>query len=343
MPIITALGGGSAKGLGFGGGKNPPVSFDYLVVAGGGHGADNNDGTGGGGAGGLRTSFPGGTQIELDSGNYTITVGAGGSPSTPGVLGYSAAPVSSNFDYTNGNPSTFSNITATGGGKGGNINVVNAESGGSGGGGGSNYNSGSQPSGSGNAGSYSPSEGNPGGAGDGLSRNDLGFGGGGGGGHAGAGTAGGPGGTGGPGGSGTASNITGSPVNYAGGGGGGVYNGGNPYAPPGIGGTGGVGGGGQAAPTTGVRAFVPGGTPGFAAQANTGGGGAGTCYQQSVINDVTPAANQPYGYAGGSGIVVLRAPSGSKFKVTPGTNTITTDGPTGDKIATFNVSGTLTI
>jgi len=342
MPIITALGGGSAKGLGFGGGKNPPVSFDYLVVAGGGHGGENIGG--GGGAGGLRTSFPGGTAIELDAGDYTINVGAGGSPATPGVLGFSASPVSPNKDYTNGSPSTFSNITSTGGGKGGMISQVNASPGGSGGGGGSNYNIGSQPGAAGNAGSYSPAEGTSGGNGDGTRRNDLGFGAGGGGGHAGAGANGGPnGGTGGPGGSGTASNITGSPVYYAGGGGGGVYNGGNPYAPPGRGGTGGQGGGGQGAPQAAVRAFVPGGTPGFAAQVNTGGGGAGNCYQISVINDVTPAANQPYGFAGGSGIVILRAPSGSKFKVTPGTNTITTEPVSGDKIATFNVSGTLTI
>ena len=35
MPIISTIGGATAKGFGFSSGSNPPVSFDYLVVAGG--------------------------------------------------------------------------------------------------------------------------------------------------------------------------------------------------------------------------------------------------------------------------------------------------------------------
>ena len=112
---------------------------------------------GGGGAGGFRTSFPGGTKIELDAGGHTITVGAGGGPATPGVLSFSAAPVNPNYDYEDGTNGTFSNISSSGGGKGGTIGQVSAAPGGSGGGEGSNYNSGGQ-SGAGNAGGYSPSE-----------------------------------------------------------------------------------------------------------------------------------------------------------------------------------------
>ena len=40
MPIISTIGGATAKGFGFSSGSNPPVSFDYLVVAGGGSGGE---------------------------------------------------------------------------------------------------------------------------------------------------------------------------------------------------------------------------------------------------------------------------------------------------------------
>jgi len=63
--------------LGFGGGLTAgPVNVDFLVIAGGGGGGAGRGG--GGGAGGYRTSFPGGTQVELDKGSYNITIGAGG-------------------------------------------------------------------------------------------------------------------------------------------------------------------------------------------------------------------------------------------------------------------------
>ena len=68
--------------LGFGsGGGAPPVSMDFLIVAGGGGGIRQ----GGAGAGGFRTSFPGGTQLEF-AGNtpYTVTVGSGGAAQTRG-------------------------------------------------------------------------------------------------------------------------------------------------------------------------------------------------------------------------------------------------------------------
>ena len=60
------------------------VQVDYLVVAGGGGGGNRHGG--GGGAGGLRTSTGtsggGGSAenaLEIEDGNYIITVGAGGS------------------------------------------------------------------------------------------------------------------------------------------------------------------------------------------------------------------------------------------------------------------------
>ena len=48
------------------------------------------------------------------------------------------------------------------------------------------------------------------------------------------------------------------------------------------------------------------------------------------------------GGTGGTGIVILRAPSGSTFTVAPGTNTTGT-APDGTKLATFTVSGTVTV
>ena len=48
------------------------------------------------------------------------------------------------------------------------------------------------------------------------------------------------------------------------------------------------------------------------------------------------------GSAGGSGIVIVRGPSSITFGVSPGTNSTSTH-PGGDKLATFTVSGTLTI
>lgn len=162
---------------------------------------------------------------------------------------------------------------------------------------------GGQTKGAGNEGGYTPPEGNDGG--DGASRMGGG----------GASAVGGsnPGGTGG---AGYAVDISGSSTTYAGGGGGGGYIHSNT---PGPGGAGGGGNGGAVQGTTGGA-----GTNGLGG----GGGGAG--------------ADNGTGGAGGSGIVIFRAPSARTFTVAPGTNTTST-APNGDKIATFTVSGTLTL
>ena len=76
-----------------------------------------------------------------------------------------------------------------------------------------------------------------------------------------------------------------------------------------------------------------GSTAGAVGTANTGGG-AGSGGLQAA------------GSAGGSGIVVIRFPAASlpgSLAVGPGTNSLGTNSPTGDKIATFTVSGTLTV
>ena len=65
---------------------------------------------------------------------------------------------------------------------------------------------------------------------------------------------------------------------------------------------------------------------------NTGNGGGGS-------KGLSPAND---GAAGGSGLVVVRGPSAVTFAVSPGTNSTSTH-PGGDKIATFTVSGTLTV
>ena len=70
---------------------------------------------------------------------------------------------------------------------------------------------------------------------------------------------------------------------------------------------------------------------------NTGGGGGG-----ATGSDCGPDRN---GAAGGSGIVIVRAPGSAGFAASPGTNTVTTlPAPAGGcKVATFTVSGDLTI
>ena len=67
-------------------------------------------------------------------------------------------------------------------------------------------------------------------------------------------------------------------------------------------------------------------TPGVA---NSGGGAGGQGANLS-------------GESGGSGVVIVRGPSAVSFSVSPGTNATATH-PGGDKIATFTVSGTLTV
>jgi hypothetical protein len=316
MPIIGSLGGGSAGGFGQRKGGVAPIAADYLIVAGGASGS-TGDHSGGGGAGGYRTSFPGGTEIEIKGGDNTVTVGAGGAAivNPPNPLP----------QYKNGNQGSDSDIqgvttiTSAGGGcglEGSGANTAPYGEGGSGGGGYYVASSGPRQGfgfGLGNIPNVSPPQGNPGGQGTTGGTN-------GGGGGGGAGTPGNAGPSpdqGGPGGNGTASNITGSPVTYAGGGGGGVYGMGNP------GGSGGPGGGGAGAPM---------GSSGSSGSNGLGGGGGGGSYG-------VPAT--PPSGAGGHGRVIIRFPSSAVLSAAPGTNTIT-EHPGGDKLATFNVTGTLT-
>ena len=269
---------------------------EYLVVAGGGSGSAQYGG--GGGAGGLRTNLSGhplaGDPVNVQPGNTTVVVGAGGvyatPPAMPGVAG-------GNSSIEPNSPET-SIITATGGGGGGAPGEqpnpwgsgTNGGPGGSGGGGAGRTgpNAPNYTGGAGNAGGFpAPTrEGYDGG--DGAAPGNRA--GGGGGGAGGAGTDGGP--NAGPGGVGVQCLIAGNPSPigtpgpsgdgwFAGGGGGGGYN-----VSAGSGGAGG-GGAGRSSPTAGV--------PGTA---NTGGGGGGGFH---------PGATT--GGNGGSGIVVIRYPN----------------------------------
>jgi hypothetical protein len=240
---------------------------DYLVIAGGGSGANFG---GGGGAGGYRESHsdpvsgpyvasplatP--TGIPVTFGNYPITVGAGGTaPLTPG-----------------GN-SIFSTITSAGGG----TSVVGPATPGDGGsGGGRDRDAPTGALSNGNVPPVSPPQGNPGGASGGVPWSGAGGGGGAGGsGNNGSGNGNPPGESGGPGGPGVTTSIDASPVTRGGGGGGAVYK-------VGAATTGGPGGGG-AGGTSAVGAT--------AGTANTGGGGG-----SDMIAD---------GANGGSGIVIIR-------------------------------------
>ena len=247
----------------------------YMVVGGG--GSSSGDGGGGGGAGGFREgkctsdpytasplNAPDGLPVSVQT--YPIQVGGGGSagPKNPPYLG------------TSGEPSIFSTITSTGGGRGGaGTTTGDGADGGSGGGGGRA--SGTPSGGSGNTPPVNPAQGTngaPGGPGNG------GDGGGGGGGATVAGAVNASG-VGGAGGAGATTSINGSPTAFAGGGGGGQT-----PSPSGPGGAGGTGGGGN------------GGSPGapVAGSTNTGGGAGGSSGGPLCQN----------GAAGGSGIVIIR-------------------------------------
>ena len=310
MPILGSFGAGSKGGYGRGGKKL--VAMDYLIIGGGGSG--NPWPGGGGGAGGQRSSFPGGTKIDIEDGT-AITVGAG----NPGSAATARGGISSVGDFE-----------AAGGGTGGGPTDGNPaytpapiwyQDGGSGGGGNHEGSSSSKPNapapfwGMGNLPPTSPTQGY-----NGIAPKDTpsgvnweGSGGGGAGGNGNRAT---HSSSGGPGGSGRANSITGSPVTRGGGGGGGVY------SPGASGGGGGSGGGGAGAPRGGSASS---GTN----QTGSGGGG----------------GSQPGATAGsgGSGVVYLRVPSAdapATLSVTPGTNTVSTLGP-GDKLLTFTTSGTV--
>jgi len=301
MPLIGSFGSASGRGFGRGGGK-PLRLFDILFVAGGGAGCSACHSPAGGG-GGMRTSWPGGTQLEIDGKTtYTVTVGAGGT----GQPASGGPPI--HGSNRPGNPGGNSEIYlsapnvlyySTGGG-GGNPPGPAGNPGGAGSG--TYY---SSIVGAGNAGGFTPPEGSPGTHGQPISPGNVGGGGGGGG------ASGNTRGLGG--GDGTSTDISGSSITYAGGGGGGWYaNGSNQ--------PGGSGGGGSNQ-----------GIPAGDGSNGLGGGGSG--------GGPGPSSR---GGNGGSGQVVFRYPSEFSTTVAPGSNTIT-DHPGGDKLATFNVSGTLSV
>ena len=221
---------------------------------------------GGGGAGGYRTSI-GGTALSLTAKSYPVIVGAGGVGGTSGK-------------GTNGADSIFSTITATGGGGGGSgdTGILAGNSGGSGGGSARGGVTANVAGGAGNAGSYSPVEGYAGGA-NGPTTPGGNSGGGGGSSAVGAAAVANQSGAGG---NGTSNSISGTAVTYAGGGGGGSYS-----TARGLGGTGGGGNGALD------------GTAGSSGTVNLGGGGGGGNNNNSPSGSIN-------GYAGGSGIVIIR-------------------------------------
>ena len=281
-------------------GSNPVVvegagSVDFLLVAGGGSGANGcPGGAGGGGGGGVIYQ----SDYNLTAGSYTVNVG-GGRPTTASQ----GSPVSQK-----GNPTSGFGFTAEGGGAGlgGSHNPGDAVVQGGGGGGGNNQSSNSTAgggSGSGHPGGTdiaTPAPiataggwGSAGGDGKGIPGQP--YGGGGGGGAGGAGTAH-PGGfsnTGtfyGKGGDGAIYTISGKPLYYGAGGGGGYgQESPSPDLSGGIGGHGGAGDGGMST----THPFCVDGTSGT--QFGAGGGGHG--YYSSAC-----------GTGGGSyqGVAILR-------------------------------------
>jgi hypothetical protein len=244
----------------------PNSAIQVLLVAGGGGGSTRH--AGGGGAGGMLYN----SAYIVQTGEYTVSVGAGGSNSGVNVQGVSGSPSRLYLTASGVN----SGLTAVGGGGGGSGGAAGS-TGGSGGGGGNQ-----QGGGTGTAG-----QGNNGGSGNGSVGSEEIYQGGGGGGAGAVGTAGASGNSG-DGGAGNVNPISGSTVGQlsnsqyylAGGGGGG--GGGSGTSPGGIGG-GGTGGMGASAGTSGTI--------------NTGGGGGaggfvgGTNYS---------------GGSGGSGVVIIR-------------------------------------
>jgi len=288
----------------------PTNTVDYLVVAGAGGGGLGCGAGAGGGAGGMRASattftnagpssprtsgVPG---LTVTATSYPITVGSGGSG------GNGNTSVGAN----NGNPSIFSTITSTGGGKGGSGFGPAGKTGNPGGSGGGASRGAPNTAGTGNTPPVSPPQGSNGGT------DSTNLAGGGGGGALAVGSNASPaptpssgyGGNGGVGGGfpnafGTSGQSSGGYYYFSGGGGGGSYlcatNSLQPtsYAQGGLGG----GGGGALSPAP----SAPNVQFGSAGTANTGGGGGG--------GGEGPAS--PYGSLdgdggnGGSGIVVIR-------------------------------------
>lgn len=267
---------------------------EYLIVAGGGGGGMDMGGGGGGGG-----AIYGKTTVS--SGNYTVTVGAGGYGAPGGGQyrydGVGPQPSAHQFTIpgTSGGNSSLFGITAYGGGYGGSsyYNYTPGAAGANGGcgGGASGYSSGGTTTG----GTGVSGQGYAGGQGGGQYYS---------GGGGGAGTPGTPSSLQSSGGAGLFCDILGYGYYWGGGGGGSGYS---------IwGGSGGLGGGGGGAvgTTYGGRGFNNGSAggggdtssqtnkPGGNAAPNTGGGGGGGSHYNS---------NNPGGQ-GGSGIVVIRYP-----------------------------------
>jgi len=254
------------------------TTANILVIAGGG-GASSTQG-GGGGAGGYRTC----TSYTIDGSTYKVAVGGGGAGTASPSLNAGTPGSVSNFNTCDAGPTCKFESTGGGGAN---------SAGGSGGGAGE-----SGSPGAGNTPPTSPSQGNAGGT-------AAGAGGGGGG-------AGGVGGNynvpatfyGGIGGIGSSAWPGDSTLRGGGGGGGGqTHNafGMRPNAGPGGGGQGGIQGSpGYPAPTPYIFAT---GDPGTV---NTGGGGG-----SGGNSDEVPTGLRP-GSAGGSGVVIICEPCGTK-------------------------------
>ena len=283
----------------------PPLTVDYLVVAGGGGGGVHN--AGGGGAGGLRTSY---SNSSFLNGHIESSLSLQTATNYTVTVGAGATSTVNAGTGNNGYNSVFSTITSTGGGGGGQYsnppNVPGDSDGKDGGSGGGAGSVGAASSGTAGAAVTSPVTQ---GYGGGISVTDYGGGGGGGASAVGNNSSGN---TGGVGGAGLEVNIIGGTGNYyAGGGGGGDGDG--------AAGAGGTGGGGAGAGASGN---------GTAGSPNTGGGGGGI------------GASSGTSGAGGSGVVILRYPSGYTIsETTSGGNVLsfTTDDTTvaGTKITTF--------
>ena len=260
---------------------------------------------GGGAAGGKGSGGGGGGAGEIIT-NYgatalLLTVGTNYAL-TVGASG--AASSISTTRASNGNNSIFSVFTAIGGGAGGSESAFSrvGANGASGGGGG--YNPAAGGNGTGTKGKNGGQGGIPG---------NQDFTGGGGGGFSSAGQNAPGSGDGGNGGAGASNSITGTALFYAGGGGGGSQDGSNAGTP----GTGGAGGGGTGMAYS--ASFISANN----AEENTGGGGGGG----------NSTANLPSGI-GGSGVVILRYPSGYALTI-PGTLASTTTLISGIKITKF--------
>jgi hypothetical protein len=285
-------------------------SVDYLVVAGAGGGGPGCGAGAGGGAGGMRASATtytnagpssprtcGVAGLPVTATAYPITVGSGG-PAGSGFPGVTAS---------NGNPSVFSTITSTGGGKGGSGNTPIGRSGNPGGSGGGASRGAPNTAGTGNTPPVSPPQGSNGGT------DSTNLAGGGGGGALAAGNNSSPaptpssgyGGNGGVGGGfpnafGTSGQSSGGFYYFSGGGGGGSFICATNTLQPTAYAQGGLGGGGSGSLSPAPSA--PNVQFGSAGTANTGGGGGG--------GGEGPASGVPNGDGsggnGGSGIVVIR-------------------------------------